>query len=54
MQDLSDTTVVSPETEEIVEEGTDVESDAAKDAVQAAPGRLDSPIEQIDLSTTGQ
>src|SRR5438445_368329 len=51
MQDLSDTTVITPETEEIVEEGDGVETDATADAVQTAPGRLDSPIEQIDLST---
>jgi RNA polymerase primary sigma factor len=50
MHELSDTNVITPETEEILEEGDGVETDAAADAVQAAPGRLDSPIEQIDLS----
>src|SRR5256714_9491708 len=49
MQNLSDTPVVEPE--ETLEATTDdVETDAASDTAQAAPGRLDSPIEQIDLS----
>src|SRR6201988_1442013 len=49
MQDLSDTTVTT-QTEEVLEEVDDVETDAAVEAAPAAPGRLDSPIEQIDLS----
>src|SRR6201997_5558416 len=50
MQDHSDTTVVT-QPGEIPEEADGVETDAAVDAVQEQPGRLDSPIERIDLST---
>src|SRR5205085_4763117 len=49
MQDLSDTTVIT-EPEGVLEQADDIETDAAVDAARAAPGRLDSPIERIDLS----
>src|SRR5438105_4712116 len=51
MQDFSSDTQVITEPEETLEETSDVDSDAAVDAAQQQPGRLDSPIERIDLST---